>query len=45
MLSNVKNADLLSFFVFNNLFQKYSLKIDKKKEWKIVLGIKVCASN
>ena len=45
MMNNVKNTDLLSFFVFNNLLQKYSLKIDKKKEWKIVLDIKVCASN
>jgi hypothetical protein len=45
MLNNVKNTDLLSFFVFNNLLQKYSLKIEKEKEWKIVLGIKVYASN
>ena len=45
MINNVKNTDLLSFFVFNNLLQKYSLKIEKKKEWKIVLGIKVYASN
>ena len=45
MINNVKTADLLSFFVFDNLLQKYSLKIDKKKEWKIVLGIKVCVSN